>query len=268
MALPLPISADRFCPGQPRTQPSRAPPAALIVTRDSQGKHTSSLIVQRNYSWPADLDVLGNSDKLEFMSIATPTVFSPQTLRLPQPKRWTVGEFHTIVSEPCFENRRMILVEGEILDMPNPNPPHDVSILLAEAALRAIFGSGHCIRIQMALVLGASTDPMPDIAVVVGSPRDYSKSHPRTAVLVVEVSESTLAYDSGDKANLYAASGIQEYWVIDLVHRELIIFRDPITDAAQVFGARYRSKINHNSAGSVSPLASASAQVRVADLLP
>jgi Uma2 family endonuclease len=104
------------------------------------------------------------------------------------------------------------------------------------------------------------------LAVVAGSPRDYA-DHPRSALLVVEVAESSLNYDLREKANLYAAGGIQEYWVIDLVHRQLIALRDPNVDAAQAFGASYRTRTAHDPTAAVRPLA-ASADVLVADLLP
>ena len=182
--------------------------------------------------------------------------------------RWTVAEFHSILGEPWAERRRLILVEGEILEMPVPNAPHNASLGLTEDALRQAFGAGYWIRPQMPLILGLSTDPMPDIAVVPGSPRDYSTVQPRTAVLVVEISESSLGYDTREKSHLYAAGAIPEYWVIDLVHRQLLVFRDPATEASQPFGGTYRTQATYDAAASVSPLSVASATVRVADLLP
>jgi Uma2 family endonuclease len=178
------------------------------------------------------------------------------------------GRVHALCSEKQYKGRKLILVEGEILEMPDPNPPHDVSLGLTEAALRAAFGVGKWIRGQMSLVLGLSTDPMPDVAVVPGSPRDIKTDHPRSALLVVEISESTLDYDTRDKANLYAAGGIQEYWVVDLVHRQLIVFRDRAADPAQLFGAAYSSRIVLDAATTVGPLAAPQAVVRVGDLLP
>jgi Uma2 family endonuclease len=201
------------------------------------------------------------------MSLATfPTVVvhSPS---LPQSLRWTVTEFHELRGEPKYESRNLILVEGQILEMPKPNPAHDAAVLLTEIALRKAFGEGHCIRVQMALVLGLSTDPVPDVSVVIGSPRDYT-DHPRTAMIVVEVADSSLAYDTRDKANLFAASGIQDYWVVDLVHRKAIIFRDPTRDPIQAFGAAYRSRLVVDAADSVAPLAAPQTPIAVGDLLP
>jgi Uma2 family endonuclease len=184
-----------------------------------------------------------------------------------QPLRWTVDEFHNLYSQPRMESRKLILVEGVILEMPAPNPPHDAALLLTNEALRIAFGPGNCVRIQMSLVLSQATDPMPDLAVVPGSPRDY-KDHPRTAKLVVKVSDSTLAYDKREKAGLYAAAGIQDYWIVDLIHRQLIVHRDPLPDATQPGVAIYRDIKTLAPGQSITPLAAPQSQVAVTDLLP
>jgi Uma2 family endonuclease len=183
-------------------------------------------------------------------------------------KRWTVEEFHFLCGLPKFETRRMILVGGEILDTPNPNPAHNVGTGQLEEALRAAFGSGVWVRVQMALVLGQDTDPMPDLAVVAGPRQRYASAHPTTAVLVAEVAESSLAYDLGDKANLYATGGIADYWVLDLPNRQLHVFRDPTADPAEPFGFRYSTHLTLSATDSVAPLSAPHAAIAVADLLP
>jgi Uma2 family endonuclease len=202
------------------------------------------------------------------MTIATlPTASSPLA-RTPRIKRWTVPEFHKICGDPAFESKRLILIEGDILEMPALNPPHDAALGLIEEALRTAFGPQHWVRGQMALVMGLATDPLPDVAVVPGSPRDYATTQPHAALLVVEVAESSLAYDVGDKANLYAAGGIQDYWVLDLVNRQLIVFRQPVADALELFGAAYRQRHILDASATASPLAAPSNPVAVAQLLP
>lgn len=201
------------------------------------------------------------------MSLALPTPIGSRRLPWPHPKRWTVAEFHQLRSAPWLESRRLILVEGEILDMPNPNPPHDASLGLTEESLRRVFARGFWVRGQMALVLGLATDPVPDLAVVPGSPREHVE-HPRMALLVVEISESSLAYDCGDKADLYAAGGIGDYWVIDLIHRQVVVHRDPVGDPVRLHGARYQTVNAVSTDGRVSPLAAPGQEILVRDLLP
>jgi Uma2 family endonuclease len=152
--------------------------------------------------------------------------------------------------------------------MPVPNPPHSTATALTVESLRLVFGKGFVIRSENPLVLGRSTDPVPDVAVVTGSVRDYAQSHPTTALLVVEVGDSTLDYDTGDKASLYASSGIADYWVVDLVNRQLVVHRDPQPDPSRPFAASYRTVTTHPAGQSVAPLAAPTASVAVADLLP
>src|SRR5262245_54832500 len=120
----------------------------------------------------------------------------------------------------------------------------------------------------MALVLGQATDPMPDLAVVPGPRIRFASVHPTSALLIVEVAESTLAYDIGDKANLYAAGGIPEYWVLDLINRSLHVFRDPIADPAQRFGSRYQTQFTLSSAGTATPVHAPQGSIAIAGLLP
>ncbi|MBI4601128.1 MAG: Uma2 family endonuclease [Planctomycetes bacterium] len=201
------------------------------------------------------------------MPLATLASTGPPRLPLPSRKRWTVAEFHQLRSATWLESRRLILVEGEILEMPNPSPPHDSSLGLTEEALRAAFGRGFWVRGQMALVLGLATDPVPDLVVVPGGPRDYAE-HPRSALLVVEIAESSLAYDCGDKADLYAAGGLREYWVVDLAHRQVIVHRDPVGDAVRLHGAKYQSITVVGADGTLASISLSGRTIAVRDLLP
>ena len=128
----------------------------------------------------------------------------------PRTFRWTRDDFYRLADLGCFDNRRVELIEGEFIETPVPKPPHLTSVSLTEEALRAAFGSGFWVRTQAPLNLGTMTDAESDVAVVPGKPRDYAE-HPTGALLIVAVSETTLAYDRGRKGGLYAAAGIQDY---------------------------------------------------------
>ena len=82
------------------------------------------------------------------------------------------------------------------------------------------------------------------------------------------MSETTLAYDCGRKASLYASAGIGDYWVLNLVHRVLEVRRNPVTDAAQPFGFRYADVTTLGPADFATPLAAPQARIAVLDLLP
>jgi len=78
----------------------------------------------------------------------------------------------------------------------------------------------------------------PDVAVVPGTFRDYVIGHPSQPVLVVEVSESSLALDREHKGSVYARARVADYWIVNLVDRVLEVYREPIGDQAAPFGWR------------------------------
>jgi Uma2 family endonuclease len=102
---------------------------------------------------------------------------------------------------------------------------------------------------------------------VVGRREDYS-DHPTTAVLIVELSESTLAYDRSRKASLYARAGIADYWIVNLVNNQLEVRRDPRPDPSQPYGHGYANVAILVPPAVVNPLAAPQVSLAVADLLP
>ncbi|HEY1065233.1 MAG TPA: Uma2 family endonuclease [Pirellulales bacterium] len=203
------------------------------------------------------------------MSIAssTPTTDSP-ALDVPHVKRWTSEEYLRLGELGAFEGQKVELIAGEIVQHMSPQgEPHAASIALTADALRQAFGQGFYIRAQFPLALFPGSTPEPDVAVVPGSPRDYPTA-PTTALLIVEVSDSTLAFDRRPKASLYAAAGIAEYWIVDLRARALEVRRDPIADPAEPHGARYASTFTVAPGQTLSPLAAPNAVVDPAQLLP
>lgn len=191
----------------------------------------------------------------------------PATLVL-QPRRWTCAEFHSMGDMGWFEGRRAMLIDGEILEMPGPNPRHATITTKIDYTLRNYFGSGFILRNQSPLVLSRATDPEPDIAIVRGELMDFLNDHPTTAALVIEVAESTLAFDTTHKANLYASANIEDYWVVDLVGNRLLVFRCPRRDASQPFGASYAAPLVLQPPAALAPLCQPLVSIPVADLLP
>ena len=186
-----------------------------------------------------------------------------------QPKayRWTVEEYHQMADLGWFQDKRVELIEGEILEMPAPRNPHVQAMDLTRDALLSAFGAGFWVRTQSPLNLGPATEPQPDVAVVTGKSRDYT-DHPTTAVLVVEISDTTLSFDRNHKGGLYARAGITDYWIVNLISRRLEVYRNPVADAAQPFGFGYAARTTHDPGDAVATLAVPTARVAVADLLP
>ncbi len=194
--------------------------------------------------------------------LATPVPTSP-----PRNLLWTVDQFHYLGDLGMFEGRRAMLIDGVIMEEGPMNPPHRMALELSSAAVRTAFGPGWRVCVQMPLVLGQSTDPKPDVAVVAGSPRNTT-THPTTAALVVEVADSSLRYDTTVKLAVYAAGSIPEYWVLDVNARQLLVFRDPQPDPTAAHVHAYRTQWVLGPADTVAPLAAPNGAVSVADLLP
>jgi Uma2 family endonuclease len=151
--------------------------------------------------------------------------------------------------------------------MPGPGNPHCISMDQVAEVLRKLFPVGHWVRMQMPLDFGPHSEPQPDVAVVAGE-RKHFTDHPTTALLVVEVSDTTLTFDRDRKASLYAQAGIADYWIVNLNDRQLEVYRNPVPDPSQPLGWGYADRTVLSAADVVSPLAAPQAQVAVADLLP
>lgn len=118
----------------------------------------------------------------------------------------------------------------------------------------------------MTLNLVPFSAPDPDAAVVLGPPTRKG-SYPTTALLVVEVSDSTLVYDRTRKAAIYARAGIAEYWIVNLVDHQLEVHRNPVSNASSRPRHRYQDIVILPPGSVISPLAMPKAVIRVRDLL-
>lgn len=178
----------------------------------------------------------------------------------PQLRHWTRDDYYRMAQLGLFTGQRVELIGGEILMMSPMNPDHAASLQLCARALERVFGHGYCVRVQLPLWIDNESEPDPDLAVVPGTPRDY-KQHPRTALLVVEVSDSTLAFDRSRKQQLYARASVPEYWIVNLVDRCIEVHRNPIDGCYDVIA-------NCEADQEVTALAAPHAALSVSELLP
>jgi Uma2 family endonuclease len=125
---------------------------------------------------------------------------------------------------------RLELLEGEIIDRAPQKSRQATAVTLMADALRSAFGSGVTVRVQLPFALDDDSEPEPDVAVVPGLPRDYRDAHPDRALLLCEVSDTTLAYDRGHKLRAYARAAVPEYWILDLAAGTLEVCREPEGD--------------------------------------
>jgi Uma2 family endonuclease len=152
-----------------------------------------------------------------------------------EPTRMTVERYLGLVEAGVLgPDDRVELLEGVIVAMAPQNPPHAAGVARADDVIRKAIGDRAHVRPQLSLVLRRSV-PEPDLAVVPGVADDYQSSHPETALLVIEVADTSLKQDRLSKAAIYAAAGIPEYWIVNLRDEVVEVMRDP--EPAQ---ARYR----------------------------
>ena len=165
------------------------------------------------------------------------------------------------------EDEHVQLIEGEILEMTPQYPPHATAVQLVAQALGQVFGPGYTVRQQLPLALSDDSEPEPDIAIVAGGIRDFMHEHPATAALLIEVADSSLAFDRRRKGRLYAAAAIPEYWIVNLAERVLEIYRMPAASSGSG-EFEYAERTTIDERGRVSPLARPDTSIAVADFLP
>ena len=191
------------------------------------------------------------------------------TSTMPKPHQWTRSEYVKMFDAGVFEPEdRLELIEGKILAISPQNCLHATEVTLVQETLSDIFRSSSTIRVQLPMDVNEISQPEPDIAVVEGKARDYLNHHPMTALLIVEVSDTTLDYDRETKSSLYAKVGIEDYWILNLADRQLEVYRRPASMANQPFGFGYKQINYYTDEDSISPLAHPESSIDVADFLP
>ena len=124
-----------------------------------------------------------------------------------------------------FEDEAVELLEGTVVHMSPHGPARDSTIQRLVRILMAAAGTRGDVRIQSAFAASDGSQPEPDAAVVDAG--DYDDAHPSTAWLIVEVSETSLQRDRVVKSEIYARSGVPEYWIVNLVDRTIEVATDP-----------------------------------------
>ncbi|NLS95362.1 MAG: Uma2 family endonuclease [Planctomycetaceae bacterium] len=143
--------------------------------------------------------------------------------------RFSLAEYDRIVESGAFDQRRLELIRGEIREMTPIGPEHeDVLDQLNVWSVERVSPQKARVRVQQSIGLPElDCAPEPDIAWV--APRRYSTGRPQAAdvFLIIEVADSSLAYDRGDKAAMYAQAGIGDYWIVNLRDHVVEVHRDP-----------------------------------------
>jgi len=196
----------------------------------------------------------------------TPMTLAPTRLDRPTVKWWTREEYYDLVNQGVFNGRRIERAFGEIVEMPSMKDPHAFALKLTDYALRPLFDpASFTIQVQCPMAIGTAHDPEPDIAVVTGGVRTQM-THPATALLIIEVSDTSLRYDREVKGAMYAEANVPDYWILNLVEDCLEVYRNRVRDPDGTF--RYAPPLRFLRGDSIAPLARPDVPVAVASLLP
>ncbi len=124
-------------------------------------------------------------------------------------------EYDKLAELGAFADERVELLYGMVVAMTPKGPPHESAVQRLTRIFIRAFEAHATVRVCASFAASDGSEPEPDMAVVPLG--DYDREHPTMALLVVEVSQSSLALDLGAKARLYAECGVPEYWVVNLV---------------------------------------------------
>jgi Uma2 family endonuclease len=152
--------------------------------------------------------------------------------RGPGPMRFKWSDVLAMWQAGIFaENERVELIEGEVVIMPDEAPIHAMALQVLQRWLFTVL-TGDCeLYIRGSLqVLGHSTYLIPDISILPNNFRASDRSV-SSALLLIEVSNTTLNSDIRKKMTLCARAGAKEYWVVDTNTQSIIIHRDPVGDS-------------------------------------
>jgi Uma2 family endonuclease len=134
-------------------------------------------------------------------------------------------EYDRLVESGLLDESRVELLLGVLIDRSPQGPRHAQTVnRLAERFIRELPGHVHT-RVQSPLAVSDDSEPEPDLAVVPAA--YYAVAHPRAALLIVEVAETSVVKDRSIKTALYARAGVPELWLVNLPENVIEVHRHP-----------------------------------------
>lgn len=184
-------------------------------------------------------------------------------------QKLSVAKYHQMIQSGAYtEEDRVELIEGFIVPKMPHNPPHDGTVQNVNKKVSRRLPGGWDTRVQSSITL-ADSEPEPDIAVARGDETSYFTRHPEPPDIgmLVEVSDSTLAFDRNEKGRIYARASISIYWIVNLVDRIIEVYTRPSGPTA---APSYASRQDYHRGDSVPLILDGVliASIPVADLLP
>lgn len=177
--------------------------------------------------------------------------------------KFTAEEFYRLCETGIIDSHdRIELLNGELIIMHAIGYRHAQAVTNLNAYLSEEARRRYKISPQNPVELERYSAPQPDLTLVPWS-RGNSKRHPtpEEAFLIIEVADSSLQYDREEKLRAYAATGIREFWLLNLVDDILEIYRQPE-------GPAYGQRLIVPADGTASPLAFPDVTIALAEIIP
>lgn len=173
------------------------------------------------------------------------------TPTLPERRRWSIDEYERMIAAGILdEDEHLELIEGAILCMAPIGTGHASCVRLLARWFMKHLPDLADVSVQCPIRLPPDSEPEPDIAIIRWREDSYATRHPEPddIFLLIEVADTSLAFDRRRKVPRYAAAGIREVWLADLTTNRLLVHRKPA-------GRRYAEVRTLGRDGSVAPLA-------------
>jgi Uma2 family endonuclease len=144
------------------------------------------------------------------------------------PRLFSVEEYYRLAELGVLKaDERVELIGGEIVPMSPHDPKHSNAVAWCTNLFSEHFGRSHLVRVQLPLRIGTHSEPEPDLGLLEKSLASGLVGHPTGLDFVLEVANTSLAYDRCEKLQLYARAQIPEYWIVNLRDQWVEVYRDP-----------------------------------------
>lgn len=144
--------------------------------------------------------------------------------------RFNVEQYYRMAETGILAaDARVELIEGEIVDRAPPGVLDSALAGRLSAKLILRLSDDAHVRCQSPVRLSSFSEPLPDLAILRHRSDYYAAAHPGPddVLWLIEVAESSLAFDRGAKLALYARHGIAEVWIVNLPERRLELYAGP-----------------------------------------
>ncbi len=177
-------------------------------------------------------------------------LLAPPTSPVSRSRTYTVAEYHDLIERGILTTADKVeLINGVLVDRMPKNPPHESSILRLTSRLFRLLPTGWVLGTQRPVTF-ATSEPEPDFTVARGAEADFDTRHPEPAEvgLLVEVADTSLPLDRGEKLRVYARAGIPVYWIVNVADRQVEVYTDPTVPGAN---PRYTTRTDYTVGQSV-----------------